>query len=194
MRLHRVVRAAPASIALALALVLGTGHELRAQVAVGIRVGKAEGTANYDVGEVNARVRAWGPVYGSAAFELIGGAWACTGGTIDAVRCDYDGYSLSVGPALGASEGPLFVAVRAALGAFVRNSAGAGEFKGDRHLTGSIGMDGELSIAGSFRLQIGVTHRRIFDRTYDRVVGGVPNYTTLAAGISFVFGQRTRAR
>lgn len=188
------MRTAAISRAFVSALLVAAAQPLPAQVAVGVRYGQGEGTAVYHVGEVNARVRALGRVYASAAFELIGGNWACVESPLDAIRCGYDGYSISAGPALALHDGDrLFLALSGAIGGFVRTGRyGGDEYVGDGKLTASLGIAGELAVAGPFRLQAGITHRSIFDDVYENAVGESPNFTTLTLGVGFAFGRRGR--
>lgn len=185
----RSARTAAISFAFAVTLLVATGQRLPAQVVVGVRYGQAEGTANYNVGEVNARARVIGRVYASTTFQIIGGTWACAESPANAVRCGYDGYSLTIGPAFGLYDGDrLFLALRGAIGGFVRTGTyGGREYVGDRKLTGSFGLDGEIGVAGPVRLQLGVTYHRIFDGAYENVVGEFPNFTASTAGVGFAF-------
>ena len=171
----------------ALSLTL-THRALWSQIAIGARYGEAWGTANYRVGEVHVRARAVGQIHLTAAFEVIGGTWGCVDSALDAIRCGYDGYTVSVGSAFAVFDEPDgYLALGGSLGAFTRNSSYAGrEYKGDRHLSGRLGLDFEATLIAPVRIQGGVGHRRIFDSTYETAVGQEPHFTSFTAGLSLV--------
>lgn len=165
----------------------------RPQIAAGARIGSAGGTANYMVLEAHARGRAVHNVYLTGAFEVIGGVWACADSPLNAIRCGYDGYSLSLGAAYPLVERRRsFIALTGSSGAFVRTGTYAGrEYTGDRHIMVRLGIDGELAILGPIRLQASLAHRRIFDGTYDAAFGHTPNYTGLSVGLSVIAKAKT---
>ena len=170
-------------------LILTAPVTLHAQYAIGVRYGQGEGTANYNLGEVNARVHVTGPFYLTSAFQMIGGAWDCLESSADALRCGYDGNTVSLVAAVAAVDSRrAFIALNGGLGGFFRKD---GDPNADnRHLTGNVGIDGEVTVWGPLRIQVAVAHRRIFDADYRSAFGDTPNFTSMTGGLSFVFGSR----
>jgi hypothetical protein len=163
-------------------------QSLEGQVAVGVRYGNGQGTAKYNVGEVTARARAVRAFYVTGSFQIIGGYWACTGGSVSELRCGYDGSSISLGAAYAFLDAPnVYFAVGGGVGSFLRTGGGA--YSGERHFTGNVSGDVELRIWGPFRIQLGLSHRRIFDDVYSAAFDTSPHLTSGAGGLSFVFGS-----
>ena len=158
-----------------------------AQVAFGARFGGGSGSAKYNVGEINARLRAAGAFYVTGSYQIIGGYWACTGGDVAELRCSYDGNSISVGGVYAAVDASnVYFAVGGSIGSFLRT--GGQTYSGKRHLTGNVTADTEVRVWGPFRIQFGVAHRRIFDETYSAAFDTSPHFTSMTGGVSFVFG------
>ena len=162
------------------------------QIAVGVRYGQGEGSANYHIGEINGRAHVIGRFHLMSTFQLIGGTWGCASDPIEDIRCGYDGHSISLGGALAAVDHRnAFVALTGSLGAFVQTGSYAGyQYSDHRHLTGSVGMDADVAVWGPVRLQGSVAHRRIFDETYQRALGKSPHFTGFTAGLLLLIRSR----
>lgn len=161
-----------------------SGQTLSGQVVLGIRLGHSSGTANYNVGQIFARTELTGPIFAVATLEGIGASWACTGGPLESVRCDYDGFSLSLGLGAALIESErLHVAPVVTAGRFQRVG---GVHSGDASLTGTVGINTEFSLFNRVRFQAGLSHRRIFDGLYHRNFDEHPHFTAgmLGLGIS----------
>lgn len=168
-----------APVGLALLLTAPAQAPLAGQIAVGARYGGGEGIANYNVGELNGRVGVGKRLYVIGGFEMMGGAW-----DLSTYAYGYDGYTISVGGAFATIDSPTFyVGARGTGGLFVRTG---GDFAGSRDFSGSVGVDAEVRIWGPVRLQVGVTHQRIFDGTYQDLFGEYPHLTYATAGLTFV--------
>jgi hypothetical protein len=180
------------SILLCIATLAASAFEPRSvegQVAVGVRYGNGQGTGRYNVGEVTARARAVRAFYVTGSFQIIGGYWACTGGSVSELRCGYDGNSISLGAAyalLDASN--VYLALGGGVGSFLRT--GSQTYSGERHFTANISGDAELRVWGPFGVQLGLSHRRIFDDVYSAAFDTSPHLTSGTAGLSFVFGSK----
>ncbi len=182
------MRLLPAAALLTLSLAsLPTSAE--AQTVFGLRYGHGGGSSHYRLAELNTRIHVAKRLYAIANYQIMGGDWACPGGPIEDLRCEYDGNSISVGVATAAIDTrDVFLALNGTVGSFER-TGGSGPYTGQRHFTGSIGVDGEIKVIGPVRVQAGLNHRRVFDSEYRRVFGGSPNVTSITAGLSFVFGR-----
>jgi hypothetical protein len=179
--------------AVLLAALMSTQVPSSAQVSIGARYGQGGGTTNYNIGELHVRVRAIGPLYVNGAFEIIGGGWACAESSTSSLVCGYDGNSISVGPVVALVDTQrFFIAGRGAVGWFERTGTyGGREYTGSDHATVSVGVDGEVALAGPIRLQVGLTHRRILDEVYEDVTGEVPHLTAFVVGVGLAFRSRS---
>jgi hypothetical protein len=152
------------------------------QITLGLRYGEGNGSAKYTVGEATARVRLAERFSVNGLYQIIGGHWACTGGALEELRCDYDGYSISLGASYAAYDGPAgFLGLGVALGQFKRT--GGREYARRWRYTASISVDGEVDVWGPFRLLGGITHRRISDEGYVRTFSERPHLTSFTGGI-----------
>jgi hypothetical protein len=138
----------PAAVAIALAAALLCPAIASAQAAVGVRHGTGEGSANYNVGDIHARIRAAGPIYLPAGAQTLGGAWACVADSN--ATCAYDGSALSLGGAAALVDRARgLLTFGADVGTFVRRgSFASNRYAGNRHLTASVGAERELTVFG----------------------------------------------
>lgn len=170
---------------LSVCLVLVASSIAEAQIGIGVRYGEAEGSANYNVGEISGRFPISGRFSAVGLFQIIGGHWACADGPSDTLRCGYDGHSFSLGAAYAAYASPrAYLGLIATLGQFKRTGTSyAREYSGRQYYTGSIGVDAEVGVWGPVRLIAAITHRRISDRVYVSTFGEQPHLTSLTAGV-----------
>jgi hypothetical protein len=163
-----------------------------AQVALGVRYGQATGSGHYNVGMVEARLQLTGPLYATGAFEIMGGNWACSESAYSAIVCGYDGHTLALGGGVAILEGRrLSLSASAGAGMFERTGRYGGDaYRGSRHFTASAGALGGLRVVGPLWINVGVSHRRIFDALHERTAGEHPHLNALTFGVGVVFGRR----
>lgn len=171
---------------LAMAVLVGAtalhASAVTGQVVVGAGLGWGEGTGHYHLSQIHARVGLPGPAFAIGEVEGIGGAWACAGGSLEALRCGYDGFSLSLGAGAALISSDRFhLAPHVAIGRFQRY--GRGEYGGDVSMTGSAGVSAQLRLFGVFHLQGGIRHRQIFDDRYRRNFDEYPHFTAATLGL-----------
>jgi len=159
-----------------------------AQHAVGFRYGRGDGTARYNIAEMNGRYQVISRVYITAIAQFIGGNWACTSSPVDLIRCNYDGTTVGLGAAVAPIDSRrVFVALNAGFGGFFRKNV---RTRGYRRWTGSIGADAEFAIWDPIRLQVGYARRKMFDGEYRELVGVDPHFTSITAGLTLILGPR----
>ena len=168
--------------------VIGMAANVGAQTVIGARLGFGGGSADYTIGEVHGRVGLTRVLGLAASYEVMGGKWACVDSPRDALRCGYDGRTISVGGVLAPrSLTRIHGTVRLLIGRFERTGAYAGpQYRGSTHFTAALGADLERRIVGPVMLQLGLIHRQIFDGPYRDTIGGYPHVTAVVVGLSLV--------
>jgi len=156
-----------------------------AQVGVGIRVGLADGTTGWVVGEVNGRAPIADRVVATAVVQGGFVPGPCEDSWPQSYRCGFSGWGIAAGPALKLLEiGRLNVDAGGTVGVFTRTGDGFGD---ERSVSWSIGADAALRLGSRFGLQAGVHHRRVRDKQYRELFGGDVRMTAITTGVLVQF-------
>jgi hypothetical protein len=188
------VKARAAVPLLASILMAGSAAPAAAQIGLGLRLGAGSGHLGQYVAEVQGRVRIAGPLHLAGAFEVLVSGWACGGGGLNDLRCNYDGYAISAGPMVPMIDtGRLWIAARATAGRFDRGHKRLPDWVDEDHLILGAGLDVELRVIGPVSMLASLAHRRVLDEQYDDLIGEYPRVTSFTMGIGVAFGRNSDA-